>query len=61
MQLRRYRSATGVSFVLNGVTQAILAGGLSDNSFDVTGFNGNATLTGSGGNAEARRVEVALK
>ena len=42
--------ATGVTFVLNGVTQAILTGGVSDNSFDVTGFNGNATLTGSGGN-----------
>jgi parallel beta-helix repeat protein len=40
----------GTTFALNGIGAADLTGGASDNSFDITGWHGNAVLTGSGGN-----------
>ncbi|HEY7118485.1 MAG TPA: NosD domain-containing protein, partial [Tepidisphaeraceae bacterium] len=41
--------ASGTRFVLVGITRASLTGGSGDNAFDVSGFNGTATLTGGGG------------
>ena len=34
---------------LSGIQQAILTGGTTDNTFDVSGWTGSATLTGGGG------------
>jgi hypothetical protein len=42
----------GGTFMLSGIDQANLTGGDSDNSFTVTGFTGDATLTGGGGDDE---------
>ncbi len=42
--------STGGNFVLNGFPNADLTGGASDNTFTVSGYTGNASLTGSGGN-----------
>ncbi len=41
--------ATGANFSLNGITNAVLNSETTDNTFDVTHFTGNATLTGGGG------------
>jgi Ca2+-binding RTX toxin-like protein len=39
----------GGTFKLSGITQADLTGGTGDNSFFVTGWSGQASLTGGGG------------
>ncbi|HZL38153.1 MAG TPA: right-handed parallel beta-helix repeat-containing protein, partial [Tepidisphaeraceae bacterium] len=41
--------STGGAFVLNGISGVSLTGGPSDNTFDVTSYNGSASLTGGGG------------
>jgi hypothetical protein len=44
------RLSNGDSYGLQSVQQAVLTGGLLDNSFDVTNWSGMATLNGGGGN-----------
>src|SRR5205807_1986641 len=43
----------GVTFHLNGITQARLSGGAHDNTFDVSAFTGQATLDGAAGGADS--------
>ena len=39
----------GAQIVLSGILVAVLTGGLSDNTFDISGWDGGGTVTGGGG------------
>ena len=45
-----------VSFTLNGIAQAILTGGASDNSFDISTFVGPVTIDGGVGTNDYNRI-----
>ena len=42
--------SNGDSFSLQSIQQAVLTGGVDDNTFDVSGWSGHATVVGGGGN-----------
>jgi Ca2+-binding RTX toxin-like protein len=41
--------SNGETIGISGITQAMLTGGPSDNTFDVSGWTGSATINGGGG------------
>ncbi|MFI5378326.1 MAG: right-handed parallel beta-helix repeat-containing protein, partial [Tepidisphaerales bacterium] len=50
------RRSDGTSFLLNGISQAQLTGGPSDNSFDVSTFSGPVAIDGGAGVNDYNRI-----